>query len=89
MTLIGGPAGALEVHPPQPWARRESDPANGIQSSTGESYGAAPGLMPACCWTDSALTAAQVRAIRDRAAAGEKKAAIAREFGVTSKQSAT
>jgi DNA invertase Pin-like site-specific DNA recombinase len=31
----------------------------------------------------STMTAAQVRAIRDRAAAGEKKAALAREFGVT------
>jgi DNA invertase Pin-like site-specific DNA recombinase len=29
------------------------------------------------------MTAAQVQAIRDRVAAGEKKAAIAREFGVT------
>jgi DNA invertase Pin-like site-specific DNA recombinase len=31
----------------------------------------------------STMTAAQVKAIRDRAAAGEKKAALAREFGVT------
>lgn len=31
----------------------------------------------------SAMTAAQVQGIRERAAAGEKKAALAREFGVT------
>lgn len=31
----------------------------------------------------STMTAAQVQTIRDRAAAGEKKAALAREFGVT------
>jgi len=31
----------------------------------------------------STMTAAQVQAIRDRVAAGEKKAALAREFGVT------
>lgn len=31
----------------------------------------------------STMTAAQIQAIRDRAAAGDKKAALAREFGVT------
>jgi len=29
------------------------------------------------------MTATQLRAIRERAAAGEKKAALAREYGVT------
>jgi DNA invertase Pin-like site-specific DNA recombinase len=37
----------------------------------------------------STITAKQVRAILDRVSAGEKKAAIARDFAVTSRPSTT